>query len=61
VNILALQMAGVADAISRVSSQAQGMARFDEEAEALIRRQLSAEGIGIKSVRVSWTGHGAWR
>ena len=58
VNILALQMAGVADAISRVSSQAQGMARFDEEAEALIRRQLSAEGIGIKSVRVSWTGHG---
>lgn len=58
VSILALQMAGVADAISRVSSQAQGMARFDEEAEGLIRRQLSAEGIGVKSVRVSWSGYG---
>ncbi|MDD4336088.1 MAG: SpoIIE family protein phosphatase, partial [Firmicutes bacterium] len=58
VSILALQMAGVADAISRVSSQAQGMARFDEEAEGLIRRQLLAAGIGIKSVRVSWTGYG---
>jgi stage II sporulation protein E len=58
VSILALQMAGVADAISRVSCQAQGMARFDEEAERLIRRRLSAMGIGVVDVRVSWTGHG---